>query len=128
MKKPKLTIDQIAEVHELRVKGVSWDNLGMIFGLAPTTVKRYYNLSQTAGFFMWEEHDPASAKAMAMIAELSEANELLKQQMAKQTENFREIYDELSSQSNDIMKRLSDTDVLLDNLRGRDERNGDITE
>ena len=75
MKKPKLTIDQIAEVHELRVKGVSWDNLGMIFGLAPTTVKRYYHLSQTAGFYMWEEHDPASAKAMAMIAELSEANE-----------------------------------------------------
>ena len=128
MLKPKLTMEQMAEVHELRVKGVSWDNLGVIFGLAPTTVKRYWNISSTCGFYMWEEHDPSAAEALNMIGELSEENDILKQRLQRQAEDFRELYDELSEQNNVIMQRIGTTDVLLDNLRGRDEECGDVTE
>ena len=128
MNKPKLTMEQMAEVHELRVKGVSWDNLGAIFGLAPTTVKRYWKISAACGFYMWEEHDPSAAEALSMIGELSEENDILKQQLRKQVEDFRELYDELSEQNNVIMQRIGRTDVLLDNLRGRDEECGDVTE
>jgi hypothetical protein len=120
---PKLTVDQMAEVHELRVKGVSWDNLGAIYNCGPTTVKRYYNMSKVTGFYMWNEHSPAAEKAMSMIKELSEENESLKIRMKQQADTFREIYDELVSQNNDIMKRINETDKLIDNLRGRDEEN-----
>ena len=120
---PKLTVDQMAEVHELRVKGVSRDNLGAIYNCGPTTVKRYYNMSKVTGFYMWNEHSPAAEKAMSMIKELSEENESLKIRMKQQADTFREVYDELVSQNNDIMKRINETDKLIDNLRGRDEEN-----
>lgn len=50
---PKLTIEQMAEVFELRNKGVYWENLAVIFGVCETTLRRYHRLAQQEGFDLW---------------------------------------------------------------------------
>lgn len=56
--KPKISIDQMAEVMELRVKGVAWDNLAQIFGVSSKTLCRYTRLAEMYGFGFWcgEQH------------------------------------------------------------------------
>lgn len=55
----KLTIEQMAEVYELRHgkhKPVSWENLSMIFGVNTKTLKRYYRNAERFGFYMWTDY------------------------------------------------------------------------
>lgn len=53
---PKLRIDEMAEVMELREKGVSWDNLAIIFDISRTTLKKYYRNAQLYGFDFWTDY------------------------------------------------------------------------
>lgn len=39
---PKLSIDEMVEVFELRVKGVCWENLSIIFNVSETTLKSIF--------------------------------------------------------------------------------------
>lgn len=55
MRMPKLTIEEMAEVFELRDKGVSWVNLSMIFNISDTTIKKYYRNAQRFGFYYWTD-------------------------------------------------------------------------
>lgn len=53
---PKLSIDEMGEVYELRRKGVSWDNLSMIFGVSTTTIRKYYRQAEMFGFDLWSDY------------------------------------------------------------------------
>lgn len=50
---PKLSIDEIGEAMELRVKGVSWDNLAGVFGVHVKTLKKYIRHAEEYGFALW---------------------------------------------------------------------------
>jgi len=49
----KINIDNMAEVFELRQRGTSWENLGVIFDISPSTLKRYYKIVERDGFAAW---------------------------------------------------------------------------
>ena len=51
--RPLISIEQMAEVMELRTKGVAWDNLGIIFEVSSTTLRRYVRLAERYGFGFW---------------------------------------------------------------------------
>ena len=53
---PKLSIEQMAEVMELRVKGVSWTNLSIIFNVSDKTLKKYVRQAQMYGFYYWTDY------------------------------------------------------------------------
>ena len=52
---PKLSIDQIAEVMELRVKGVYLENLAEVFGVSTKTLARYLRMAEQDGFEFWSQ-------------------------------------------------------------------------
>ena len=52
---PKLSIEQIAEVFELRVKGVAWENLAIIFGVNAKTLVKYHRQAARFGFDFWTD-------------------------------------------------------------------------
>jgi hypothetical protein len=49
----KITKQDMAEVFELRVRGTSWENLGVIYNIAPSTLRRYYKIVERDGFSAW---------------------------------------------------------------------------
>lgn len=51
----KLNRHNMAEVFELRERGTSWENLGMIYNIAPSTLRRYYKIVERQGFSAWGE-------------------------------------------------------------------------
>lgn len=52
---PKLNIDEMGEIFELRQKGVSWENLSIIFGVSCRTVQKYYRQASLFGFDLWTD-------------------------------------------------------------------------
>lgn len=52
---PKLSIEQMGEAYELRNKGVSYDNLAIIFGVSARTIKKYLNQVELFGFDYWTD-------------------------------------------------------------------------
>jgi len=50
---PKITKEQMAEIFELRSKGVYWANLAIIFDISDTTLRRYARLAEKEGFGLW---------------------------------------------------------------------------
>lgn len=58
MKRPKLSIEQMAEVYELRngkSGKVAWENLAIIFGVHKKTIKKYYRQAELFGFDLWTD-------------------------------------------------------------------------
>lgn len=55
IRKPKLSIDEMGEAYELRIKGVSYENLGMIFGVSSRTIKKYIRQAEQFGFDYWTD-------------------------------------------------------------------------
>jgi hypothetical protein len=51
----RITKDQMVEIFELRTRGTSWDTLGLIYKVAPSTIRRYYKLAETSGFAVWKK-------------------------------------------------------------------------
>ena len=51
---PKLSIAQMAEVMELRLRGVHLQNLALIFGVSTKTLARYIRMAEQDGFAFWE--------------------------------------------------------------------------
>ena len=51
----KLNRHNMAEVFELRQRGTSWENLGTIYNISPSTLKRYYKIVERDGFSAWNE-------------------------------------------------------------------------
>lgn len=49
----KLSKAEMAEVFELRVRGTSWENLGAIFHIAPSTLRRHYKIAMREGYMAW---------------------------------------------------------------------------
>lgn len=43
----------MAEVFELREKGVYWANLAIIFGVSDCTLRKYYRICEEYGFEAW---------------------------------------------------------------------------
>lgn len=52
---PKLSIEQMAEIYELRNKGVAWWNISQIYNVSDKTLKKYYRQSEMYGFDLWTE-------------------------------------------------------------------------
>lgn len=55
MSQPKLSIEQMAEVFELRDKGVGWWNLSVLFNVSDTTLRKYHRNAEEYGFDLWSE-------------------------------------------------------------------------
>ena len=53
--KPKLSIKQMAEVMELRVRGVYLQNLAIVFGVSSSTLSRYIRMAELEGFEFWSQ-------------------------------------------------------------------------
>lgn len=51
----RLTIDQIAEVMELRQTGVYWENIAAIFNTNTSTLMRYVRAAERYGFSYWTD-------------------------------------------------------------------------
>jgi len=45
----------MGEAYELRKKGVSYENLGMIFGVSARTIKKYLRQAEEFGFDYWTD-------------------------------------------------------------------------
>lgn len=54
-RQPRVTIEDMGEIFELRQKGVSWENLGIIFNVHKRTLTKYYRRCEEVGFAFWEE-------------------------------------------------------------------------
>ena len=52
---PKLSIDEMGEAYELRAKGVSYENLAIIFGVSVRTIKKYLRQVEHFGFDYWTD-------------------------------------------------------------------------
>ena len=53
--RPKLSIKEMVEVFELRVKGVAWENLAIIFGVNAKTLVKYHRQAARFGFDFWTD-------------------------------------------------------------------------
>lgn len=53
--RPKLSIDEMGEAYELRNKGVSYENLAIIFGVSVRTIKKYLRQAEQFGFDYWTD-------------------------------------------------------------------------
>lgn len=51
----RVTKANMAEVFELRERGTSWENLGVIYNISPTTLRRYYKIAEADGYAVWEK-------------------------------------------------------------------------
>jgi DNA-binding transcriptional regulator YhcF (GntR family) len=51
----KVSKQDMAEVFELRVRGTSWENLGVIYNVSPSTLRRYYKLVEREGYLAWDK-------------------------------------------------------------------------
>lgn len=51
----RVTKANMAEIFELRTRGTSWDTLGLIYKVAPSTIRRYYKMAEADGFAVWEK-------------------------------------------------------------------------
>lgn len=49
----KLNKHNMAEIFELRQRGTSWENLGVIYNISPSTLRRYYKIVEREGFLAW---------------------------------------------------------------------------
>lgn len=103
---PKVTIEQMAEIFELRSRGVFWDNISTLYGVSKNTLSRYARLAEEYGFGFWygeyqyvKDHQPSR---------LELENAVLKQTLDKQTDTFRELFDELLDRIVSVEKSLDD--------------------
>lgn len=66
----KLTIDQIAEVMELRQTGVYWENIATLFDTNINTLMRYVRAAERYGFSYWtdnpEDHSETTIRLSRM--------------------------------------------------------------
>ena len=69
----RITKNQMVEIFELRSRGTSWDTLGLIYKVAPTTIRRYYKLAEANGFAVWQKpvEPDESATLLRMFDALS---------------------------------------------------------
>lgn len=51
----KLSKEEMAEVFELREKGVYWENLSIIFKVSKDTLRRYMRICEDMGFEAWDK-------------------------------------------------------------------------
>lgn len=105
---PKLTQEQMAEVFELRDKGVSWDNLTYIFSISASTLQKYYRLAEEYGFGFWYGEQYRVQENTRSKLELE--NAVLRRSLELQTDTFRELFDEL-------LARIISVEQSLDDLR-----------
>lgn len=55
--KPKLTIEQIGQIMELRRKGVHLWNCANLYGVSTTTLARYLRMAEQEGYDFWGGKD-----------------------------------------------------------------------
>lgn len=69
----RVTKTNMAEIFELRTRGTSWDTLGLIYKVAPSTIRRYYKMAEADGFAVWEKpvKPDESASLLRMFDALS---------------------------------------------------------
>ena len=107
---PKLSIEQMGELFELRAKGVSWSNLSEIFNVSVTTLQKYHRSCITNGFDNWLEPPQYVSAMVKRDIRLQTENDLLRQTLNKQAEVFRDLFDE-------VLQRVTALEKSLDDLR-----------
>lgn len=102
---PKLSIEQMVEVFELRVKGVSWDNLALIFDISSTTLKKYFRDISKRGYAAW--HDDRKHDEEIEVSD-AERVAYLEQELQGQATQMRAIIDELIEERDKAVNRAAE--------------------
>lgn len=102
---PKLSIDEMVEVFELRVKGVCWENLSIIFNVSETTLKKYFRAAQREGYSLWRNSDKVDQEV-----EVTDAERVahLENELQDQAAQMRAIIDELIEERDKAVSRITE--------------------
>lgn len=112
---PKLSIEQMGELFELRAKGVSWANLSAIFNVSTTTLQKYHRECLTNGFDVWVTPPEFVTPRVKRETKLQIENNALRQTLDKQAEVFRDLFDELLKRVATLESSLEDIRVTISN-------------